>query len=86
MKQNKISAIFLSAFFAFSEANFLFAQSEAEGMEHEELDLEELENQGDQTYTNPAIDPALQKSLVIVEPARFHELNQIGRASCRERV
>ena len=75
MKQNKISAIFLSAFFAFSGANFLFAQSEAEGMEHEELDLEELENQGDQTYTNPAIDPALQKSLVIVEPARFHELN-----------
>ena len=75
MKQNKFSLLFLSAFFVLSGSAFLFAQSDAEIPEHEELDLDQLENQGEQAYSNPAIDPDLQKTLVIVEPARFHELN-----------
>lgn len=71
MKQNKLIVFSLALCFFLMAGGFVFAQ-EADGQQHEELDLNELEAEGAETA---AVDSELQKDFIIVEPPRVHELN-----------
>lgn len=71
MKQIKLFVFCMALCFFIGGRAFVFAQ-EADGQQHEELDLNELEAEGSEAA---AVDSELQKDFIIVEPPRVHELN-----------
>ena len=74
MKLNKhLLMLGLTVFFC---AGLVFSQeadSQKDGEQHEELDLDQLEKEGDDLAAE--VNPELQKNFIIVEPQRIHELN-----------